>query len=142
MLYREDFEQERKDREMAHNLKEEMRLACDKALHEKTIEMEELQRNSEETIKKLRKKVEDTTEDLDQFKLIQGAQGIKSTTKQQQLRQQQDELTETRQQLTKVQQEIQAKTAQMKQYKKKDDQQEEKVTVSFVLNIIAHKPAN
>ncbi len=39
----------------------------------------------------------------------------------------QDELYEARQKAITAQEEVQAKTAQVKQYKKKDDQREEKV---------------
>ena len=113
-------------------MKEEMRLECDKALHEKTIEFEELRLASEETIERLRMKVEDTSEDRDQIKEEQEARATRSTTKQHQLRTQvqqyQENLSATRKQLFEAQQEIQAKTAQVKQYKKKDDQREEKVT--------------
>ena len=144
-LYKEDFLQERKDREKVYNLKEELRLACDQTLHAKTIELEELRLASEETIERLRIQVADTTEDRDQFKVVQEARATRSHTKQhqllQQLQEQQEDIRLLREQLQKAhqetlqaQQEIQAKTAQVKQYKKKDDQREEKVTVYFITN--------
>ena len=142
-LYKEDFLQERKAREKAYSMKEEMRLACDQTLHAKTIELEELRLASEEIIERLSKQVEDTSEDRDQIKEVQEACATRSRTKQHQLRQQlqeqQEDIRLLREQLQRAhqetlqsQQEIQAKTAQVKQYKKKDDQREEKVTVYFI----------
>ena len=144
-LYKEDFLQERKDREKAHNLKEELRLACDQTLHAKTIEMEQLQLASEETIQRLSKQVAGIADDRDQLKEIQDVHATRSTTKQHQLRTQvqqyQEDLTVTRKQLLEAQQEIQAKTAQVKQYKKKDDQREEKVTlVLYSICVLIDKP--
>lgn len=47
-------------------MKEEMRIECDRALHEKTSELEELRRASEDTIDRLRKQLQDVTEDRGQ----------------------------------------------------------------------------
>ena len=119
-------------------MKEELRLACDQTLHAKTIELEELRLASTETIDRLRKQVENTSDDRDKIREVQEARATRSHTKQHQLRQQlqeqQEDIRLLREQLQKAhqetlqsQQEVQAKTAQVKQYKKKDDQREEKV---------------
>ena len=77
-------------------------------------------------------------QDRDKIKVVQEARATRSITKQHQLHQQlqdqqedirllQEQLQKAHQETVQAQQEIQAKTAQVKQYKKKDDQREEKV---------------
>ncbi len=50
-LYKEDFENERKDREKAHDLKEEMRFACDAKLAKERHAFEETIQNLTKNLK-------------------------------------------------------------------------------------------
>ena len=127
-MYKEDFDSERKDREKAHDLKEDMRVACDQKVHAMTSHFEQERAAYEDTIMKLTRRLEgahskqeqlkQTTEIKSQRLNEQNRQGIQDLHKQ---------LYESRQKAIAAQEEVLAKTAQVKQYKKKDDQREEKV---------------
>ncbi|XP_064386741.1 uncharacterized protein LOC135335190 isoform X6 [Halichondria panicea] len=128
-LYKEDFENERKDRENAHDLKEEMRRSCDQRVHAIAKERHAL----EETIQNLlRTRIpEELSNDKEG---LQEVSATRTSTRQHELQQNnkeihelQEQLYEARQKAITAQEEVQAKTAQVKQYKKKDDQRDEKL---------------
>ncbi len=109
-LYKEDFESERRDRKKAHDLKEEMRIACDQKVHA-----------MEETIKLLAKRLEESGN------MQQDDLAIKLVKSNNELKQLQNELFEARLKAITAQEEVQAKTVQVKQYKMRLDKEEEKV---------------
>ena len=138
-MYKEDFETERKDREKAHNLKEEMRLSCDQRVHAMTIQLETERLAQHETIQTLRKRLERVDDEKSYLEQEKEARTTRSFTRQQEFPQKNKEIHELQEQLYEAQQkaitaqeEVQAKTAQVKQYKKKDDQREKKVYVRNV----------
>ena len=129
-LYKEDFENERKDREKAHDLKEEMRFACDEKVHAMAKE----RRVFEESIQNLTRKLEGMSNEKEDLQKKREMRATRTSTRQHELQQNdkqihelQEQLYEARQKAITAQEEVQAKTAQVKQYKKKDDQREEKV---------------
>ncbi|XP_064386017.1 uncharacterized protein LOC135334661 isoform X2 [Halichondria panicea] len=133
-VYKEDFETERKDREKAHNLKEEMRLSCDQRVHAMTIQLETERLAQHETIQTLRKRLERVDDEKSYLEQEKEARTTRSFTRQQEFPQKNKEIHELQEQLYEAQQkaitaqeEVQAKTAQVKQYKKKDDQREKKL---------------
>ncbi len=152
-MYKEDFENERKDREKAHDLKEEMRCICDEKVHamameqhvfEETIqnlgrkleglsnEKEGLQKKGhafEECIQNLTRELEGLSNEKEglQKKLEIRARQHKPQQNDKEIHELQEQLYKARQKAITAQEEVQAKTAQVKQYKKKDDQREEKV---------------
>ncbi len=135
-MYKEDFENERKDREKAHNLKEEMRLSCDQRVHAVTIQLETDRLAQHETIQTLRKRLERVDDEKSYLEQEKEVRTTRSTTRQhevhqkvKQIRELQEQLYEAQQKAITAQEEVQAKTAQVKQYKKKDDQRDEKVHV-------------
>ncbi len=106
-LYKEDFDNERRDRVKAHDSREEMRIASDRKV-----------RNLEETIQLLTRQLEgagDTQQDELAMKVVKLNNEVKRL---------QDDLYKTHQE---AQEEVQAKTIQVKRYKEKDDHREEKV---------------
>ncbi|XP_064386040.1 cingulin-like isoform X3 [Halichondria panicea] len=130
-LYKEDFENERKDREKAHDLKEEMRFACDEKVHAMAKE----RRVFEESIQNLTRKLEGMSNEKEDLQKKREMRATRTSTRQHELQQNdkqihelQEQLYEARQKAITAQEEVQAKTAQVKQYKKKDDQREEKLT--------------
>ncbi len=62
-LYKEDFENERRDREIAHSLKEDMRVDCDQKLHA----MEAHVQFCEETIQTLTRQLEGASNEKEDF---------------------------------------------------------------------------
>ncbi len=70
-LFEQDFLQERRDREIAHNLKEEIRLTCDQRVHAIDIECNELTRRNEILVRELTeliKTLDQKKEDLEAIK--------------------------------------------------------------------------
>ncbi len=135
-LYKEDFDSERRDREKAHNLKEDMRLACDQKVHAMEVHVQAC----EETIQSLTRKLEGVSNAKEDLKSEQEIIATRSSTRRDvELKQLQDELFETRQKAITAQEEVQAKTVQVKQYKKKDDQREEKVCMSCTKKTLVYK---
>ncbi len=138
-LYKEDFENERKDREKAHDLKEEMRFACDAKVHAMAKERHAF----EEAIQNLTRKLEGLSNEKEGLQKKQEIRATRTSTKHEvqqkdkQILELQDELYEARQKAITAQEEVQAKTAQVKQYKKKDDQREEKVHAFLAMNLLA-----
>ena len=129
-LYKEDFDNERKDREKAHDLKEEMRFACDEKVHAMAKE----RRAFEESIQNLTRTLEGLSNEKEGLQKKREIKATRTSTRQHDLQQNnkeihelQEQLYEARQKAITAQEEVQAKTAQVKQYKKKDDQREEKV---------------
>ncbi len=128
-IYKEDFENEREDRGKAHDLKEEMRFACDAKVHAMAKERHAF----DETIQNLTRKLEGLSNEKEGLQQKQEIRATRTSTrhevqqKDKQILELQNELYEARQKAITAQEEVQAKTAQVKQYKKKDDQREEKV---------------
>ena len=124
-MYKEDFENERKDREKAHDLKEEMRCICDEKVHAMAME----QHAFEECIQNLTRELQGLSNEKEglQKKLEIRARQHKPQQNDKEIHELQEQLYKARQKAITAQEEVQAKTAQVKQYKKKDDQREEKV---------------
>ncbi|XP_064385737.1 cingulin-like protein 1 isoform X5 [Halichondria panicea] len=123
-LYKEDFESERKDREKAHDLREEMRCICDEKVHAMAKERHAF----EECIQNLTRELQGLSNEKE------GLLEIRAFTRQhkpqqndKQIHELQEQLYVAHQKAITAQEEVQAKTAQVKQYKKKDDQREEKL---------------
>ena len=101
-----------------------MRFAFDEKVHAMAKERQAF----EETIKNLTRKLEGISNEKEEIR------ATRTSTRQHELLQNdkqihelQEQLYEARQKAITAQEEVQAKTAQVKQYKKKDDQREEKV---------------
>ncbi len=120
-IYKEDFKNEREDREKAHDLKEEMRLACEPSA------MAKERHAFNEIIQNLTRKLQEMSNEKEGVQ----ERATRTSTRQhdvhQTIHELQHELYEARHKAITAQEEVQAKTAQVKQYKKKDDQREEKV---------------
>ncbi|XP_064385731.1 myosin-1-like isoform X4 [Halichondria panicea] len=130
-LYKEDFESERKDREKAHDLREEMRCICDEKVHAMAKERHAF----EECIQNLTRELQGLSNEKE------GLLEIRAFTRQhkpqqndKQIHELQEQLYVAHQKAITAQEEVQAKTAQVKQYKKKDDQREEKLISLDVRN--------
>ena len=108
----------------AHDLKEEMRLACDAKLN--AFDRDRVA--YEETIVRLTKRLEEVANEKDYLH-----QETKANRSQQHHQKYKDvvelekQLFESQQRARAAEEDILAKTAQVKQYKKKDDQREQKV---------------
>ena len=131
-LYKEDFESERKDREKAHDLREEMRCICDEKVHAMAKERHAF----EECIQNLTRELQGLSNEKE------GLLEIRAFTRQhkpqqndKQIHELQEQLYVAHQKAITAQEEVQAKTAQVKQYKKKDDQREEKVNNYITIHI-------
>ncbi len=113
-----------------------MRLVCD----QKVRAMEAHVQACEETIQTLRRKLEGVSNAKEDLKNEQEIRATRlSTRRDVELRQLQDELYEARQKAITAQEEFQAKTVQVKQYKKKDDQREEKLcTYLFTMPVLCN----
>ncbi len=134
ILYKEDFENERKDREKAHNLKEDMRLDCDQKVHEMTILLETERLASHQTIQSLNRQLEKVDHEKRHLEQEKEVRATRSSTKKQDIQQKdkeieqlEDDLFEANQKAKIAQEEVQAISVQVKQYQKREDQRLEKV---------------
>ncbi len=108
-----------------------MRFACDEKVHAMAKERHAFDETIQNLTKKLEGMISNEKEGLQKKREIRAT---RTSTKQHELQQNdkqihelQEQLYEARQKAITAQEEVQAKTAQVKQYKKKDDQREEKV---------------
>ena len=126
MLYKEDFKSEREDREKAHHLKEEIRVACDAKVY-----AFEKERNAyEETIMRLTQRLEDVAnEKVDLQQRTQAKWSQQDHQKYLEVVELEKQLFESQQRARSSEEDVLAKTAQVKQYKKKDDQREQMVNL-------------